>query len=174
MKDLNSPLKDWLLPSLNIEYVRKSAPSMLAGGSFQDIPQDTVGARVSYGFPFIGPDGRYDRSGQSYYLYVGEKFNIKELLDTHMNLDELLHSHPIHVQADRDLLETYLRDNVKEVVYLFTEGKPWPGIIKPVREGDKVYATREEMDRSIHEIYNTYMATNFSVSFENIDSMKLD
>ena len=157
----------WMIPSMSIEYRTKG--DILHGGTFDNVPENATGAYIYYGFPYVASNGEYLRTGKSYHLYVGQTFDIRELLKqiAASNFDSVLHSHPIIVQADKEKLLSYLQQDVRTVVYTLDGGaQGFPGSIKPVRPGDAVFATREEMVEAINKIYSTFKGTKFGVSFD--------
>lgn len=146
---------EFMKQKLFIEYRLESDLSVLHPGTLDSVPEDAFGATISHSFPVALPTGEFNLRSISYNLWVGNEFNIKEVLKNEKNNDK----------AIVEKLKNYDANGIKRIVATKYE-------IIPLEDFDLVYCTKKEMAKAIAKIYETFNLANFSI--ENVKTLKLD
>lgn len=151
-------------------------------GTFDNVPENICGARVGTCFPIVDADGIFkitDTPMVTYGLYIGEVFNLSELLSkvnsssnitsngTIVAIKEVVKGTMSVVTVDalmKERMIEYSKSGLTNVV-LTKAG------VMPLNNCDRAFTVPEEMVARISEINKAYSSVSFSVEYS--DGLKL-
>lgn len=129
------------MPKMYIKYMDINNNELL--GNFENIPKDTIKAKIIFTFPIVNSNGRFQIRCYSYYLYIGKEYSIDEL--------------PIEIKiSKKEKLEKYKDKHIYRVVICHND-------IYPLSFDDDVFDTFEQMLRTISYINITFNSVYFSI-----------
>ena len=137
-----------MTPRMTVEY--RIEPDFLTNGTFDNIPENAFGAHIGASFPVVNADGEFNLSWTSYDLYVGKVFELKKLLE------QTTENNVTTNEALKEQIKEYEKAGITNVV-----STKW-GIF-PLRYGDAVFSTQEEMATAIATIDRHFKSVNISV-----------
>lgn len=172
-------MTDANLSKIFIQY--RGNDGTLVNGTFDDIPTNICGAKISVSFPVVEADGIFkvnDTPRFMYDLYVGEVFNIATLLErvnssnnitndgTVVAMKETLKGNMTVVTVSelaKERIIEYAKFGIRNVV--FTSAG-----VMPLNNYDNAFTTYEELVAGITKIDLAFSSVSFMVQTD--DSLK--
>ncbi len=128
---------------------------ILMGGTFENIPENAIGACIRESVPFVAGKGELKLETFIFNLFVGKAFNSREAFEQNKNNG----TEKSHIE----LLEA-LQQGLSMVV-LTKDG------FYPLNRGDVVFSTYEEMVSAINKIRQTFESVNILVQNAEVPRM---
>lgn len=152
----------FMTPKMSIEY--RVEQGFLHSGTFDNIPENAFGAHICTHFPTVAANGEFRFSSDSFDLFVGETFEVKDLLSQINKPSENSETVIVANNIAKETIKEYEKAGVKRVVSTKS------GVI-PLRYGDAAFSTHEEMAQAITKISQTFNSVNISVQNQEAPKM---